>query len=192
MPPSKPSIDWEAVWKSLNWSDETRQERSEQERLRQRADQYALPLVEKVPVPENARTFLRFRLGEETYAGDVMVVRGARAVPQITWVPGTPDFYRGVMNLRGQIITVFDLRLFFGLPVTDADPLPGEVVVVHSGALHLGFLTHEIIGIANIAADEINPIENLRYAQGITADRTIVLNLKSLLDDERLIVGARI
>jgi purine-binding chemotaxis protein CheW len=187
---SSTKLDWEAIWKSLNWGDETRQAEMERLRLRQRARQYATPLAEPTTVSEDSETVLKFELGGEHYGVDVIMVRGVRAAPRITPVPGTPVFYRGVINLRGQIITVLDLRLFFGFQGPETVSLPGEMVIVQAGGLQLALLAKQIQGVVSLAPGEINAVENLPYALGITGDRTIILNMKQLFEDERLVVGA--
>jgi purine-binding chemotaxis protein CheW len=60
--------------------------------------------------------FLTLKLGEEVYAIDVAKVREILDVPPITQVPRSPDFMRGVINLRGSVVPVVDMRLKFGLP----------------------------------------------------------------------------
>lgn len=152
--------------------------------LRQRAEQYAAPQADDRPT--QGEMVLAFQLGEERYAVDVMVVRGLRAVRHITPVPAVPRFYRGVVNIRGQIITVLDLRVFFEMP---ADDLPAELVVVEAKGLRLGLLAHRIEDVLPVA--EYSPVDDLRYARGLTADGLILLDIPRLLEDERLIVGGR-
>ncbi len=63
--------------------------------------------------------FLSFKLGEEVFAVDVAKVREILDVTAITKVPQTPDFMRGVINLRGSVVPVMDMRLKFGMPPTE-------------------------------------------------------------------------
>src|SRR5262249_34367575 len=99
------------------------------------------------------------------------------------------NFYRGVINLRGQIITVLDLRFFFGLDVPAEASITAEVVLAQVGRLQLALLADEIKGVVNMPAPEIKAVEHLPYALGITPERLIVLNLKQIFEDERLVVG---
>ena len=62
--------------------------------------------------------YLTFKLAEETFALDVAKVREILELSNITKVPQTPDFMRGVINLRGSVVPVIDLRLKFGMPAT--------------------------------------------------------------------------
>ncbi|MDA8428767.1 MAG: chemotaxis protein CheW [Geobacteraceae bacterium] len=62
--------------------------------------------------------YLTFKLAEETFALDVAKVREILELSNITKVPQTPDFMRGVINLRGSVVPVIDMRLKFGMPAT--------------------------------------------------------------------------
>jgi len=63
--------------------------------------------------------YLAFKLGDEVYAVDVAKVREILDFPPITKVPRTPDFMRGVINLRGSVVPVVDMRLKFGMSMTE-------------------------------------------------------------------------
>lgn len=189
MPAPPHSIDWETVWNSLDWDDEHRYQADEAERLRQRARQYAAPAKIKAELAEDSRSVLTFELGKEHYGVDVMLVRGVRPASRIARVPGTPRFYQGVMNVRGRIITVMDLRYFFDIaPEAEASP-PEEVILVQSNRLEIGLLAHQVNGMVSIPLADIRPVEHMPYMLGMTGGRIVVLNLVQLFDDERLIVG---
>ena len=64
-------------------------------------------------------TYLTFTLGEEVFAVDVQKVREVLDFSSITKVPRTPDFMRGVINLRGRVVPVIDMRLKFGMEGTE-------------------------------------------------------------------------
>jgi purine-binding chemotaxis protein CheW len=127
-------------------------------------------------------------LGSEHYGVDVMLVQGVRTIGHITRVPGVPPFYRGVVNVRGQVITVLDLRLFFEMP-GDGDAVPDELVIVGNGDLTLGLLAHNVEGVATIPLESIEPVDNMRYALGVTRTRLVLLDIQRLLQDDQLVVG---
>jgi purine-binding chemotaxis protein CheW len=183
-------MDWAAVWKSLNWDDETRQREAEKEQLRQRARQYAMPVKKRDLLPEDSKTVLTFDLGSEHYGVDVMCVRGVRSVFRLTRVPNTPDFYRGVVNIRGRIVTVMDLRRFFGLAVAETEAPPGELVLVQAHHLEIGLLAHQVNGVTTVPLSAIKPVEHMPYLIGMTGQIT-VLHIAQLFEDERLIIGGR-
>jgi purine-binding chemotaxis protein CheW len=161
----------------------------ELERLRQRTLDYAQPVTELDSLLDQQETMLVFELGGEKYGVDVMMIRAVRTIQQVTRVPGAPAFYPGVINVRGQIITVLDLRSFFDVP-TRAEVLPEEVIIVQGNQLRLGLLAERVLDIQNMPQAAIQPVESLPYSQGMTAERVILLNMSQLLNDSRLIVGA--
>lgn len=189
MPTNSGSIDWETVWKSLDWDDDDRQQSGESERLRQRARQYAATSRDKTELAGDSRAVLTFDLGKEQYGVDVMLVRSVRTVTRIARVPGVPRFYQGVINVRGRIITVMDLRYFFDIAVQDEADQPGELVIVRSNNLEIGLLAHQVNGVVSVPLAAIRPIEHMPYMLGMTGGHVVVLNIIQLFEDERLIVG---
>lgn len=180
--------NWNALLEQLNWDDATRQERVLQHRLRERAAQYAQPKAILQDADESERfTGVIFHLGDERYALDVRMVRGVRTIEYLTRVPATPPFYRGVVNVRGQILSALDLRIFFGLSSTST---LHEMLIVQSNALSLAILTDRVDDVISIPRSEIEGVE-LRYAYGVTAARITVLDIEQILADERLIVGGK-
>jgi purine-binding chemotaxis protein CheW len=89
--------------------------------------------VLEVPVTANVESragkYLTFALGEQEYAVQVLCVREIASMQEITAVPHTPGYVRGVVNLRGKVIPVIDLRLKFGLPEQEYTPRTSIVVV---------------------------------------------------------------
>jgi len=183
-------IDWDAVWKSLNWDDANGSEEASQARLHQRAQAYAAP-PPKVDGLEDAKTVLVFTLGEERYGIDVMTVRSVRTISHITRVPGTPAFYRGVVNVRGQIVTVMDLRLLFDISTVDEKSAPDELIVAQANHLEIGLLAHNVEGVMTVPEADIEPVDNIRYALGVTVERLVLLDIDRLFEDSRLIVGGK-
>lgn len=190
MPTIPNSIDWEAVWKSLDWDDGERYQTAETERLRLRAHQYAAAVKDKLELAGDSRSVLTFDLGKEQYGVDVMLVRGVRTIiSRVARVPGVPGFYRGVMSMRGRIITVMDLRYFFDIAIQDESDMPSELVLVRSNNLEIGLLAHQVNGVVSVPMSAIKPIEHMPYMLGVSGDRIVVLNVVQLFEDERLIVG---
>lgn len=179
-------INFKAIWESLEWHDDT-QLVAIQKRLKQRAQQYAAPIKERT-APEDVENILSFRLGEEHYGVDVMLVRSVRPVTKITRVPGTPAFYRGVINVRGQILTVLDLRLFLEVNNSDHTP-PEELIIVRAIGLEMGLLAHHINGVVSLPFDAIQSPGDTRFARGVTVDRLVLLNIGQIFESDRLIIG---
>jgi len=177
-------MDWQMIWDELGWEDEGQWQRLAEERLRQRASAYAAP--QAAPTSEAALLrVLSFRLGEERYGLDVQAVRGVRPLGQMARLPHAPAFYIGIISQRGQMVTVCDLRPFFGLGINPQEAAAEEVVLIEGQGLRLGLLAHHIEDVQPILRAEIGAAA-LRYARGITQDRLIILDLEAMLSDERL------
>jgi purine-binding chemotaxis protein CheW len=181
------TVNWSAIWDSLE-SHSDSQLVSIQTRLRQRAQQYAAPSRDSQVPSEDAETVLAFQLGEERYGVDVMLVQAVRPLTKVTRVPGTPAFYKGVVNLRGKIITVLDLRLFFELRVNDDHP-PDELVIVKAIGLEMGLVAHHVDGVRSIPRSAIQMPGETRYSIGVTADHLVLLSVGQLFESERLVIG---
>jgi purine-binding chemotaxis protein CheW len=176
------SIDWQSIRESLTWDEQAQYDLL----LSIRAQQYAQPSRIRDAKSDHL-TVLTFKLNFERYAIDVMPVRAIRPLSRITPVPSLPPFYRGVVNLRGQIITVLDLQRFFNLGDTPAH----ELIIIQSNQLEIGLLTVHVEGVASIPIQAIEPIESIRYASGVTPERLIILDIAALFEDERLIIGGQ-
>jgi len=184
------SIDWEAIWQSLDWDDTQRQQAAIQEQLKQRAQQYAQPSKQQTTLQEEreeAYQLLTFDLGSERYGIDVTLVTSVRSIGKLTRVPGAPPFYQGVVNIRGQIVTVLDLRIILSLGM-DTTHIPPELIVVKNQNLELAILADHVSDVERIRVDAVEPIE-MKYTRGVTLNRLIVLDIEQLLSDERLFIG---
>lgn len=181
-----PVIDWQRLRESLTW-DEARQHA---DRLRQRADQYAQPLKQADTAPEERLAMVTFDAAGERYGIDVLHVRGVRLLPRVTPLPGLPRFYPGVVNLRGQIVTVLDLHRFFNPGSSEIFPLR-ELVLVQSDDLMLGILAEHVHGVESLSRHAIQPVEYIQYAHGVTIDQRVILDIERLLSDDRLIVSGQ-
>lgn len=171
-----------SIRETLNWDDDERQ----RELLRRRARQYAAPLKSREDDAADHLTVLVFRLGSEVYGVDVGVVRAVRVLPKVTPVPASPHFYRGVVNLRGQIITVMDLSAFFDMPI---DEEARELIVVQANDLEIGLLARHVEDVALVPRNTLRPFEYIRYTMGVTNEQLVVLDIPQLLLDERLMIG---
>lgn len=182
------AMNWQNVLHQLEWDDATRQERALHQRLKERARLYAQPKVDAEAELADALHVVAFMLGDERCALDVRSVRGVRSVEHITRVPSVPIFYRGVVNVRGQIISALDLRAFFGL---DGAPLSArEMLIVEAGTMTLAVLTERVEDVMSVPRSEVEPIE-MRYALGVTRSRTTILDMEQIAADSRLIVGGK-
>lgn len=140
---------------------------------------------------------LEFFLAHEKYAVESRHVREVYPLENLTPLPCTPLFVLGIVNLRGEIVSVLDLKKFFDLPERGLTDL-NKVIVLQSGQMLFGILADTIAGVRRIPAAEIQPslstLAGIRekYLRGITPDRTILLDAEQLLADEQIIVQEQV
>lgn len=108
-------------------------------------------------VAAETRDYVAFRLGGERFALPSSVAREVLRMPRLVKVPRVAGHIRGVINLRGQIVAVTDLRPLLGLPGGD---IPGgaQLVVVEAAGLVTALLTERVEGIRSIAVAAIEPV----------------------------------
>jgi purine-binding chemotaxis protein CheW len=107
--------------------------------------------------------FISFAIGGEQYGVDIMAVREIKGWSQITRLPRQPDYMRGVLNLRGAMVPIIDLRCRFGQGMTEATPLH-VVIVVQIGAKPVGLLADRVLDIVAINASQIQPVPRVAQA----------------------------
>jgi purine-binding chemotaxis protein CheW len=123
-----------------------------------------------------------FNLAHESYGVEISAVREIIRLQPITKVPRTAEFVEGVINLRGKVIPVIDLRRRFGLPSAERSRA-SRIVVVEVGEHLLGFVVDRMSEVLHVSASQIEPPSpmvasvNSGYLRGIakTGDRLIVL-----------------
>lgn len=104
--------------------------------------------------------YLTFKLADEVFAFDVAKVREILELTSITKVPQTPDFMRGVINLRGSVVPVIDLRLNFGMQCTEQTVNTCIIVVevnLNGEILVLGVLADSVQEVVEMEPDHIEP-----------------------------------
>jgi purine-binding chemotaxis protein CheW len=130
-----------------------------------------------------------FRIGEETYGVQIGSVREIVRVPEITAVPNAPDLIEGVINLRGKIIPVMDLRKRFGSKAISSDK-KNRILVVELENRLLGLIVSSASEVLKIPPSEIEP-PGAVFAEGESSYVTGVGKLKGrlviLLDIARLL-----
>jgi purine-binding chemotaxis protein CheW len=106
------------------------------------------------------REFLTCRLGDETYAVDILQVQEIREVNDVTRVPHVAPFVRGVINLRGAIVPIVDLGLMFGFP-EPARLAGASAIVLDVDSRLLGLVVSSVSDVLALADDEISPTPEL-------------------------------
>lgn len=144
-------------------------------------------------VQELAGKYLTFSLGHEDYGVGILKVREIIGVMEITAVPHTPSYIKGVINLRGRVIPVLDLRLKFDMPAKEYDERTCVIVVEvqgGNGPIQVGMVVDSVSEVLNIGAAEIEPPPSL----GASSDSDNILGMakikgevKILLDIDRVV-----
>lgn len=136
---------------------------------------------------------VEFSLAHENYAIELNYIREVYPLKELTPVPLTPPFVLGIINFRGQILSIIDLKQFFDLPdkgLTDSN----RIIILHNEEMEFGILADEILGVRFIPTSRIqNNLPTLtgireEYLKGITKDRVVVLNGEKILTDKKIIV----
>ncbi len=161
--------------------------------LRERARALA-HAVDQDPAPDTLLDVIEFRLAHEHYAVETRFVRDVVALKELTPLPGVPPFVRGIVNVRGQILPLVDLKRLFDLPEHGLTDLH-RVIVVRGQGVEIGLLADMSLGVRSVPVGSLQPtlstLTGIRsdYLKGVTAERLVVLDLDRLLADERLIVN---
>lgn len=159
--------------------------------LSARAQRLAQPLIDGEAATKTLE-ILEFSLALQHYAVVSDYVREVFPLSDFTPVPCTPPFVLGIANVRGQIISIVDLRKFFGLPsggITDLN----KVIVVEDSAMSFGIVVDFIVEVRQIKESELLPPTNIngvsgQYLLGVTAQRLSVIDTQKLLSDKTIIV----
>ena len=140
---------------------------------------------------EEVFQWVTFKLENETYGVNVMQVQEVLRYTEIAPVPGAPDYVLGLINLRGNVVTVIDTRLKFGLmpaEITDNS----RIIIIEAEKQVVGILVDSVAEVVYLKASEIDDApsvgteESARFIQGVSNrkdDLLILVDLNKLLSD---------
>jgi purine-binding chemotaxis protein CheW len=137
---------------------------------------------------ETRRQFITFVSGEQEFGANIMDIREIRGWTETTLLPHAPDYVRGVINLRGVVLPVIDLKARLGRGVTEANA-KHVIIVVNSGERTIGLLVDAVSDILTAAASDIQPTPELaRESHSSFVDGIAVLDKRmvTLLSMEKL------
>ena len=137
--------------------------------------------METETLQQDEQQLVVFDLSTEAYGVDIGAVREIIRLQDITRVPRTPEFVEGVINLRGKVIPVVDLRKRFGLPTED-ESKENRIVVVDIGAQDIGVVVDAVTEVLRIPTGSVEPPASVIT----TADSEYLLGIAKL--DSRLII----
>ncbi len=136
--------------------------------------------------------WVTFQLDTETYGIDVMKVQEVLRVSEIAPVPGAPDYVMGIINLRGNVVTVLDTRRRFGLPPKEMDDST-RIAVIEANDTVIGILVDSVAEVVEMrrSAVESSPSvgndESSKYIEGVAnhdGELLILVDIDKLLSDE--------
>jgi purine-binding chemotaxis protein CheW len=133
-----------------------------------------------------------FTLEDETYGINVMQVQEVLRETEVAPVPGAPHSVIGIINLRGNVVSVIDARIRFGLPVRERNDLT-RIIVIEVQQQIIGILVDSVAEVVDVQADEIDSAPNVgntetsKYIDGVVSDGDkllILVDLNKLLSDQ--------
>lgn len=100
---------------------------------------------------------ISFAIGNDQYGVDIMAVREIKGWTEITHLPRQPDYVRGVLNLRGAVVPIIDLRCRFGQGMTEATPLH-IAIIVQIESRQVGLLADRVLDIVSFESNQVQPV----------------------------------
>ncbi|MBI2986299.1 MAG: purine-binding chemotaxis protein CheW [Deltaproteobacteria bacterium] len=146
---------------------------------------------------EQSMEIVEFLLASEKYGVESSYVREIYPLKELTPVPCTPSFVLGIINVRGQILSVIDIKKFFDLPEKGLTDL-NKVIILRNDKMEFGILADVVLDVRAILKEEIQPplptLTGIReeYLIGITRERVVILDAEKLLVDKKILVHEEI
>jgi len=138
------------------------------------------------------RQCVTFRLDNEIYGINVMLIQEVLRVTEIAPVPGAPNYVIGIINLRGNVVTVIDTRMRFGLPPKEIDDAT-RIVIIEVENQTVGIVVDSVSEVVDVDASEIETAPNVgndetaRYIEGVVSrgeELLILVDLNKLLTED--------
>ncbi|MCE3607776.1 chemotaxis protein CheW [Massilia sp. P8910] len=128
-----------------------------------------------------SREFLAFTLGKEEYAIDIQKVQELRGYDVVTHIANSPDFIKGVVNLRGIIVPIMDMRIKFNLGTPTYDQFTVVIIINIAGRV-MGMVVDSVSDVITLTAEQIKPPPQL----GAALDTSYLIGLGAF--DERMLI----
>ncbi|OQW35842.1 MAG: chemotaxis protein CheW [Nitrospira sp. SG-bin1] len=151
-------------------------------------------MKEQIGLTTDGSQFLTFNLGDELYGVDILQVQEIKGYTAVTKIPNTPSHIKGVLNLRGTIVPIIELRTKFGMPTIDYTAFTVIIVVVVRDKV-MGLVVDSVSDVLNIDKKDIQPSPqfgaqvDVSFLNGIgkSGDKLV-----ALLDMDRLLAGGEV
>lgn len=196
------TINWEAIHERLQANKElierggTHDAASTRKILKERAAELAKE-PSSADCQKDAVIVIEFILANEKYAFELSFIQEIYPLKNLTKIPCTPNYVIGIINVRGQMISVVDLKPLFelsGQKITKAH----KAILLHHENMNFGVLADEIIGTRKIKISEIQEslptLNGVRdaYLKGVTTEGVAVLDARRLLSDGSIVVHEKV
>ncbi|WP_333609300.1 chemotaxis protein CheW [Arsukibacterium sp.] len=151
-------------------------------------------VIDKQKAEVTRLEFLTFTLGDEHYGLDIMKVKEIRGYEAVTKIANAPPFIKGVLNLRGDIVPIVDLRLKFAVGEATYNEFT-IVIMLHIGDRIVGIVVDAVSDVINIGSDEVKPPPQFgvafdsQYLHGlapVNENMIILLNIEALISSKEL------
>jgi len=114
---------------------------------------------------KDSQRYMIFSLNHELYCISIDLVREVIATPNLTPIPRAPHHFKGLMNLRGKVLTVIDLRTKLNLPAAKEPQVEAAVVVIHFESLMVGIAVDFVAGVTAFASENIQQAADVGGSQ---------------------------
>jgi len=192
------SVDWSELHRRLEAAQAAWERglaptpEAEKRILRQRAQALAREAEESSTTGEYLEV-VEFLLAYERYGIESSYVREVYPLKDLTPLPGTPPFVLGIINVRGQLLPLIDIKKLFDLPEKGLTDL-NKVIVIASETMLLGILADVVVGVQSLPLPSLQPslptLTGIRaeYLRGVTQEQLVILDAKSILSDKNLVL----
>ncbi len=162
--------------------------------LKKRAEQLAKPPKSESDV--ELIEIIEFTMAYENYGIESEWIREIYTLKEIVPIPGTPAFVMGITNVRGQILSVIDMKKLFELPATGISEM-NKIIIIRNKDMEFGLLADFILGMKKVNVNSLQrqlpTLTGVRakYLLGISPEKVIILDGAKLLTDKDLVVNVR-
>jgi len=157
----------------------------------------AIVLAEEPEEKKAASTIVEliiFKLASETYGIESAFVREVFPMKDFTFLPGLPAYITGIINVRGQILSVVNLKKLFSIPEIGIGEL-NKVIILQDSQMEFGILADVVLGNQTIETDDIRETPptvsgtGFEYLKGVTTGNLIILNGEKLVSDKSIVIN---
>ncbi len=193
------TLDWEQIHRRLSAAQAALESGGEPtpEETRRILQERAHELAREAAKEDEFLEVVEFIVANERDGIEPHQVREVYPVRELTELPCVPPFVLGVINVRGRIVSVVDIKKIFELPGTGLSDL-NKAIIVSVGEMELGILADSVLGMRRVLLREIQPslptLTEIRaeYLKGISGDRLVILDAERILSDPRLVIDQQV